>query len=153
MELPWYSSSLPLSERPEWNPGAVWNHFHSTFFVPVLLIMGVSMVLSFVNLIDPYRRAVKLRVSALANLLFAAMIGFTLSIHWAALSAQLALARSGELSKVARTSASINVSVAFTLGVFAIVALSQAIYEIVKASRLDGEGEPRNGPSTHLATL
>jgi len=119
----------------------------------VLLLMGVSMALSFANLIDPYRRPAKLWTSALANLLFAGMIGFTLSIHWSALTAQFALSRSAEVSKAARVSASINVSVAWTLGVFAFVALCQAIYEIVKASRLRGEGEPRDGQPTHLAAL
>lgn len=154
MELPWYSKALRFSPGPEWNPGAVWNYFHSTFFVPVLLLMGVSMALSFANLIDPHRRPMKLWISATANLLFAAIIGFTLSVHWAALTAQLALIRSGDVLSIAdKTSASINISVAWILGVFALVAVCQAIVEVVRASQLKSASESGSGQSIHSAAL
>jgi len=154
IELPWFSEPLRSSSGAEWTPGPVWNHFHTTFFIPILLVMIVSIALSFVNLIDPYRRVTKLWISAMANVAFAGMIGVTLSVHWATLTSQLAAIRSHEvLSQVQKVASWTNITIASFLAIFGLVALGQAIYEIYRAAQLKGAGSPRIDQSIHSAAL
>ena len=150
LELPMFSDELIVANGVHWTPGPVWNHFHGTFFLPILAVMIVSIVLSFVNLIDPYKRASKLWISALANFAFAGMIALTLSAHWATLTSQFAAIRSSEvLARIEKVAFGTNVGIAWFLGVFALVAVCQAMYEVWSAVQLRGAEHPRGNQSIH----
>lgn len=146
LNLPWRSVSLRIEQSQEWSAGPLWSHFHHTFFVPVLLVMGISIAISLANLIDPYYSAAKLRIGAAANVAFAAMIVATFLLNSTTVAGQLAVLRSGAW-RTERLATSMNVTVLCFLSLLAIGALCQGIYELVKAARVSAPGLSTEGTS------
>lgn len=150
LDLPWYPETVRFARGVEWAPGTVWNHFHATFFVPMLVVFGASMAVSFAYLIDPYRSRRRLYLSAFGNLAFAAMVAVTASVHWDSVMSQLARMRSGAaMTQAEKVASSTDITVMSVLAIFAVVAVIESLYEISRASRIRDSG---GAPETAMPT-
>ncbi len=143
LNLPWRSGGLRIVQGREWTPGLLWTDFHHTFLVPVLVVMGISIAISLVNLVDPYQSAAKLRIGAAANFAFAAMIFATFLMNATTVAEQLGVLSSGTW-RAERLSTSVDLTVLSILGLVALGALSQGTYELIKAGRIGKAGSRRD---------
>ena len=143
-ELPWYPHRALGIKLQHWTPGPTWNDFHSTFFAPVLLLLIVSLVLSFVNLFRSVWSRPRLLTSALINFSCTTMIGMTLWRHAARVRDEwttLQVSRS-TLSKLELFNGSIDVTIFATMAIFALITLGYGLHALIKAQRLKRTVEP-----------
>lgn len=145
LDLPSYPDSFGLGRVHEWTPGPVWKYFHGTFFIPVVIVFGVSIALSLTYLIDPHRSRRRLLASAAANVAFAGMVAVTAFVHGQTVWSQLALIRSGNpLTQAEKMASSTDITVMSFLLIFGVVALVEALHEMYRAARPAGGGDTRH---------
>jgi hypothetical protein len=119
--------------------GPVWADFHSRFLVLVAALILAGAALSGFNFFRPFWTRLRLGIRAAIDGAAAGVIFSVLGVHGAELGSALETLKraSSGIAKAGRIQAWIDLTVAATLGIIAIVSLAETIQSVVRIVRWD----------------
>jgi hypothetical protein len=146
--IAWWASGFPMFYGPFWISGTIFPEFHRLFFVPVLFLAMITAALAVVNVVRPYWTRLRRAIRALANGAMAAIAGWAVATHAAAVQTSLRQLRA--LHGAAPPSAVAAIVDATVLTALAIVVVVCAItcgLEIYRATASSTYGTTSKLPS------
>ncbi len=121
--------------------GAVWQSFRQGYYAPIAALALVSVALSVVNFIRPYWTRLRLGIRAAVNAASAGILAVVVAAHWAEVKAQwaqLTVAKTGATG-IAALEKWINISVAATLLIAAVICAAECALDVRRISRLKSD--------------